>query len=86
MQTVRMEPTGKVYMYGRTMEAQVDDPTVRLHLVEVIRAAGPREGDRMGWGVMELLDPQTGEMDLSMLYDSRTEAEQELHRKRRPEG
>ena len=65
-----------MYRYGRGTHVEVDDPTRRFHLVEVIRAAGSREGERMAWVVMDF-DAGTDAMDLQM-YSTEDEARRAL--------
>lgn len=77
-----MEQTASVTMYGRTTELDVADASVLVQLARVIRGAGPREGDTIGWAAVELAaDLSDAEI---RVYPTRAEAEAECRTRSAP--
>lgn len=80
--TTRNTPTARIVMYDRTTTLDLPDTTTTREpfLAGVIRGNGPREGDRMGWAVVEVDDDET--IDVAVCPD-RKDALQLLDRRRR---
>jgi hypothetical protein len=50
---------------GQSSELRIDDPNVRFHLVEMIEADGPRQGQRTAWAVVDIIaESLDGERDV----------------------
>lgn len=72
--------TGRAVRHGRTVEADVEDPSVRFQLVEVFHpTADGGPGVWTGWGALEMAE--TGVVAALAVFDDRSDAEAALRKR-----
>lgn len=64
--------TATVTIFNRQIRVDLHGPDKPVHLADVIRGNGPREGDRMGWAALVVRDDGSASFQIR---SDRTEAE-----------